>query len=197
VAADDFTVRITFKAAKPYPYDVFGRRYHATVLQRAQFKDCLGDKAPTCTGQNFGPSRGGPLHGEGISAPMTWPSEWPTPTTATRRSRHCATLTLKGGGDAGGGRPGVMETGEFDYAWNLQLAHRTCWRAMAKGGKGEDRAPPSDRWSKRIELNLTEVPVRRSMASSRSTAKHPHPFLSRHPGHAKRCPWRSTGNTAG
>jgi len=52
VAVDPLTVRITFKAAKPYPYDVFNGAT-TPILQRNQFKDCLGDKAPTCTQQNF------------------------------------------------------------------------------------------------------------------------------------------------
>ena len=33
-----------------------------------------------------------------------------------------ATVTFKGGGDATAAGRAVMETGEFDYAWNLQLA---------------------------------------------------------------------------
>jgi peptide/nickel transport system substrate-binding protein len=52
---DPNTVRITFKAAKPYPYDVFGGA-STPILQRAQFKDCLGDKAPSCSKENFNPS---------------------------------------------------------------------------------------------------------------------------------------------
>ena len=33
-----------------------------------------------------------------------------------------AKVTFKGGGDAAAAGRSVMETGEFDYAWNLQLA---------------------------------------------------------------------------
>ena len=33
-----------------------------------------------------------------------------------------ATVTFKGGGDASAAGRSVLETEEFDYAWNLQLA---------------------------------------------------------------------------
>jgi peptide/nickel transport system substrate-binding protein len=46
-----------------------------------------------------------------------------------------ATLTFKGGGDAAAAGRAVMETGEFDYAWNLQLAPEVIAK-MAEGGKG-------------------------------------------------------------
>jgi peptide/nickel transport system substrate-binding protein len=46
-----------------------------------------------------------------------------------------ATLTFKGGGDAAAAGRAVMETGEFDYAWNLQLAPDVIAK-MAEGGKG-------------------------------------------------------------
>ena len=47
-AVDANTIRINFKAAAPYPYSVFGGA-STPILQKAQFQDCLGDKAPSCT----------------------------------------------------------------------------------------------------------------------------------------------------
>jgi peptide/nickel transport system substrate-binding protein len=44
-------------------------------------------------------------------------------------------VTFKGGGDAAAAGRAVMETGEFDYAWNLQLAPDVIAK-MAEGGKG-------------------------------------------------------------
>ena len=46
-----------------------------------------------------------------------------------------ATLTFKGGGDATAAGRAVLETGEFDYASNLQLAPDVLAQ-MAEGGKG-------------------------------------------------------------
>ena len=45
-----------------------------------------------------------------------------------------ATLTFKGGGDASGAGRSVLETGEFDYAWNLQLAPEVIaiWKKLVK-----------------------------------------------------------------
>ena len=83
-AVDAHTVRITFKKAKPYPYDVFGGST-TPILQRAQFKGCLGDKAPTCGAQNFGPIGTGPFTVKDFR-PTTWCRWSPTPTTATPTS---------------------------------------------------------------------------------------------------------------
>ncbi len=54
-AVDPTTVKVTFTAAKPYPYTAFVGSL-SPIIQKAQFKDCLGIKAPECTSANFGPS---------------------------------------------------------------------------------------------------------------------------------------------
>lgn len=86
-----------------------------------------------------------------------------------------ATLTFKGGGDATAAGRAVMETGEFDYAWNLQLAPEVISK-MAAAGKG---TPVSAFGTlvERIEINLTD-PSPSLPEGERATAKHPHPFLS-------------------
>jgi len=67
-----------------------------------------------------------------------------------------------------------METGEFDYAWNLQLAPDVLAR-MGRGGKGKTVAAFGT-LVERIEINLTDPSPRHGDA--RSTTKHPHPFLT-------------------
>ena len=86
-----------------------------------------------------------------------------------------ATLTFKGGGDASGAGRAVMQTGEYDYAWNLQLAPEVLAQ-MAEGGKGK----PSSGFGalvERLEMNLTN-PSSTLDADTRATRKAPHPFLS-------------------
>ena len=86
-----------------------------------------------------------------------------------------ATMTLKGGGDAAAAGRAVLETGEFDYAWNLQLAPEVI-EEMAKGGKG---TPVSGFGTlvERIEMNMTD-PSSDLPEGERATEKHPHPILS-------------------
>lgn len=172
VAVDPTTVRITFKAAKPYPYDVFGGAT-TPILQRAQFKDCLGDKAPSCSKENFNPVGTGPFMVKEFR-PNDVIQYVANPNYRDPAKPAFATLTLKGGGDAAAAGRAVMETGEFDYAWNLQLAPDVLVR-MGRGGKGKTVAAFGT-LVERIEINLTDPSPKHGDA--RSTTKHPHPFLT-------------------
>ena len=86
-----------------------------------------------------------------------------------------ATATLKGGGDAAAAARAVLETGEFDYAWNLQV-DPTILAGMEAAGKGKViRAFGTQ--VERIEMNLTD-PSPDLAEGERATAAHPHPFLT-------------------
>ena len=172
VAVDPLTVRITFKAAKPYPYDVFNGAT-TPILQRNQFKDCLGDKAPTCTQQNFNPIGTGPFMVREFR-PNDVIQLVANPNYRDPARPSFATMTIKGGGDAAAAGRAVMETGEFDYAWNLQLAPDVLGR-MARGGKGKV-VSSFGTLVERIEINLTDPNPRHG--ELRSTTRHPHPFLT-------------------
>ncbi|MEM7670775.1 MAG: ABC transporter substrate-binding protein, partial [Pseudomonadota bacterium] len=58
-AIDDLTVKITFSVAKPFPYGPFVGG-ESPIIQKAQFENCMGAKAPECTEENFGPHGTGP-----------------------------------------------------------------------------------------------------------------------------------------
>ena len=45
------------------------------------------------------------------------------------------TLEMKGGGDAASAARAVLQTGEFDYAWNMQVEDDIL-RRLEQGGKG-------------------------------------------------------------
>ena len=48
---DDLTVKVTFDQPKPNPYGPF-MGAQSPIIQAAQFADCMGAKAPECTGAN-------------------------------------------------------------------------------------------------------------------------------------------------
>ena len=171
-AVDANTIRINFKTAAPYPYSVFGGA-GTPILQKAQFQDCLGDKAPSCTKQNFGPVGTGPFMVKDFR-PNDVVQMVANPNFREPAKPAFATLTLKGGGDAAAAGRAVMETGEFDYAWNLQLAPDVLAK-MAKGGKGKTVAAFGT-LVERIEMNLTDPSPKHGDA--RATTKHPHPYLT-------------------
>jgi peptide/nickel transport system substrate-binding protein len=172
VAVDPLTVRINFKTPKPYPYDVLNG-FTTPILQKAQFKDCLGDKAPSCTQQNFNPIGTGPFMVKEFR-PNDVIQMVANPHFRDPKKPAFATLTLKGGGDAAAAGRAVLETGEFDYAWNMQLAPDVLAK-MVKGGKGKT-VSSFGTLVERIEMNLTDPSAKHG--EWRSTTKHPHPFLT-------------------
>jgi peptide/nickel transport system substrate-binding protein len=172
-AVDDLTVKVTFSEPKPNPYGPFVGG-QSPILQRAQFAECLGTRASECTEANFNPIGTGPFKVVEFRTNDVVQLE-ANPNFRDPAKPRFATMTLKGGGDAAAAGRAVLETGEFDYAWNLQLAPDVL-QGMAAAGKG---TPVSAFGTlvERIEVNLTD-PSPSLPEGERSTTMHPHPILS-------------------
>jgi len=171
-ALDDMTVKVTFENPMPFPYGPFVGG-ESPIIQKAQFENCMGAKAPECTAENFGPIGTGPFVVTDFRPndviQMVANDNYRDPAKPA-----FASLTFKGGGDATAAGRAVMETGEFDYAWNLQLAPDVIAR-MEQVGKGTPVAGFGP-LVERIMLNQTN-PSPDLDANTRSTAAAPHPFL--------------------
>lgn len=133
-AVDSHTVKITYSVAKPFPYGPFVGA-EVPVIQKAQFAECLGTKSPECTEQNFGPHGTGPFRVTEFKANDVITME-ANPHYRDPTKPAFATVLFKGGGDAASAARSVLETGEFDYAWNLQIEPEIL-NQMASAGKGE------------------------------------------------------------
>jgi peptide/nickel transport system substrate-binding protein len=170
---DDLTVKVSFAEAMPNPYGPF-MGGQSPIIQKAQFENCMGAKAPECTDANFGPIGTGPFRVTEFRTNDVIQME-ANPNYRDPAKPAFATVTFKGGGDATAAGRAVLETGEFDYAWNLQLAPDVI-NKMAEAGVG---TPISAFGSlvERIEMNLTN-PSSSLPEGERSTVAHPHPFLS-------------------
>ncbi len=172
-AVDDLTVKVTFNQPKPNPYGPFVGG-QSPIIQAAQFADCLGAKAPECTEANYNPIGTGPFTVADFKPNDVIQYE------ANENYREegkpaFAKVTLKGGGDANSAGRAVLETGEFDYAWNLQLAPDVIAKMEAAGyGKAINGFGPL---LERIEMNLTN-PSPDLPPETRSTVAEPHPILS-------------------
>lgn len=172
-AIDDLTVKITFKAPTPVPYGPFTGG-QGPVIQKAQFANCLGAAAPGCTDANFYPIGTGPFRVVDFRPNDVIQME-ANPNYRDPAKPAFATVTFKGGGDAAAAGRAVLETGEFDYAWNLQLAPSVI-EGMVAAGKGQ-AISAFGTLVERIETNLTN-PSPDLAEGERSTLQHPHPFLS-------------------
>ncbi|MEH6522239.1 peptide ABC transporter substrate-binding protein [Sulfitobacter sp.] len=172
-AIDELTVKVTFDAPKPNPYGPFVGG-ESPIIQAAQFAECLGAKAPECTEANFNPIGTGPF-----KVVEFRPNDVIT-MEANENYRDpskpaFATMTFKGGGDAAAAGRAVLETGEYDYAWNLQLAPDVIAK-MEEAGKGVAIAGFGP-LVERLEMNLTN-PSPDLPPETRATVAEPHPFLS-------------------
>ena len=170
---DAQTVVVTFEAPKPYPYQPFTGAT-APILQKAQFAACLGAAAASCTDPNTKPIGTGPFVVTDFKVNDV------VILAANDKFRDAAkpafaTVTVKGGGDALAAASAVMETGEFDYAWNTQINPEQQTQ-MEAGGKGKF-VNAFGTLVERIEMNMTD-PSPALPEGERATTKHPHPILS-------------------
>ena len=172
-AVDDRTIRISFAEATPFPYTAFVGS-ESPVLQAAQFADCLGARAPECTDANFGPIGTGPFVVDEFR-PNDVIELSANPNFRFPDRPHFATVTFKGGGDATSAARSVCETGEFDYAWNLQMD-----TTILAGMEAQGRCVVMTSFGtsvERIEINQTNPDA--ALGDTRSTAEGgAHPFLT-------------------
>jgi peptide/nickel transport system substrate-binding protein len=175
-AVDERTIKITFSVPKPYPYGPFVGA-ESPIIQKAQFQDCMGARAQECTEQNFGPVGTGPYVVTefrandvviyGINENYRDPN------------KPCfSEVVFKGGGDAASAARAVLETGEVDYAWNVQVEPQIL-NQMALAGKGKVVSAYST-GVERIMINFTNpdpaLGEKRSVWSPDDP--NPHPFLT-------------------
>jgi peptide/nickel transport system substrate-binding protein len=85
-----------------------------------------------------------------------------------------STVLLKGGGDAASAARAVLETGEYDYAWNLQVEPAVL-QPMLAAGKG-DLVVPQGTNVERIHINFSDP--NKEVDGQRSEKNTPNPVLS-------------------
>ncbi len=83
-------------------------------------------------------------------------------------------VEMKGGGDAVSAARAVIQTGEFDYAWNMQVEDEILKR-LEQGGKGKADIVTGGN-IEHIQLNQTDP--WKEVDGERSSIKTKHPFLT-------------------
>ena len=174
-AVDAHTVRIDFDVPMPFPYAPFVGSI-VPVLQKRQFEQCTGARAPECTDENFAPIGTGPFKVDDFR-----PNDV-VRYVVNERYRNpgqpaFSSVLMKGGGDAVSAARAVLVTGEFDYGWNLQVEPEIL-ADMEKSGKGEV-VTAFGTLVERLVVNMTNPDS--ALGDARSTYQdgaNPHPFLS-------------------
>ena len=172
-AVDERTFTISFAEPKPFPYTALVGA-ESPLLQKAQFEDCMGARAPECTEENFGPIGTGPFTVQEFR-PNDVVLYEANPNYRDPAKPAFQTVLFKGGGDAASAARSVLETGEFDYAWNLQVEPEILTQMEAAGnGKIVVAFGTS---VERLHLNQTNPDP--ALGDLRSTVEGgPHPFLT-------------------
>ena len=172
-AVDEHTVRITFEAPTPYPYVAFVST-GAPIISGAQFADCVGVAAANCEA-NTAPLGTGPYRITSFTVDQE---------AIYERNPHYRgekpyfdRVVLKGGGDAVSAAKAVLEAGEADYAWNLQVEPDVL-AAFEASGQGTIVSAFAD-LVERIVINHTNPdPALGDNRSEYLDGQNPHPFLS-------------------
>lgn len=168
---DDYTIKVIFKQPQPFWADAFVG-VAGMIIPKHLFADYKGAKsreAPT----NLKPVGTGPYKfvdfkpGDIVTAERN-------PDYHIANRPHFDTLEVKGGGDAVSAARAVLQTGEFDYAWNMQVEDEVLKR-METGGRGKISAVPSGN-IEFITLNTTDPWT--EVDGERSSVKTKHPTLS-------------------
>jgi peptide/nickel transport system substrate-binding protein len=181
-ALDDLTVRVNFSVPKPFPYGPYVGQQNGAIIQMAQFEDCQGAAAQECTEENFGPIGTGPFKVVEFRANDVVTYE-ANELYRDPNKPFFAEAIFKGGGDAASAARAVLETGEADYAWNLQVEPEIL-RAMEAAGRGKIVTGFGNA-VERLMINFTNPDP--ALGDDRSVyndgdgdnvADNPHPFLS-------------------
>jgi peptide/nickel transport system substrate-binding protein len=171
VKVDDHTIRVEFKQATPFWADAFVG-VAGMILPKHLFEAYKGDKsrdAPT----NLAPVGTGPYMFVGFK-PGDLVQGKLNPDYHEPNRPYFDTIELKGGGDAVSAARAVLQTGEYDYGWNIQVEDEILKRLEASG-KGHIAIVASGN-IEHIQLNNADP--WHEVDGERSSVKSKHPFLT-------------------
>ena len=168
---DDFTVKIVFPKPTPFWADAFVGT-QGMIIPKHLFADFIGAKsrdAPT----NLKPVGTGPYlfkdfkPGDVVTGVIN-------PDYHQANKPHFDSIEMKGGGDAVSAARAVLQTGEYDFAWNMQVEDEILLR-LEKGGKGKVIVSPGG-GIEHIQLNNTDP--NKEIDGEKSSMKSKHPSLT-------------------
>ncbi len=168
---DDHTIRVEFKKPTPFWADAFVG-VNGMIIPKHLFEPYKGAKsreapanlAPVGTGAylfvDFKP-------GDLVQGKLN-------PNYHMPNRPYFDTIEMKGGGDAVSAARAVLQTGEYDFAWNMQVEDEILKRLEASG-KGRVEILPGGS-IEHIQLNNTDP--WHDVDGERSSIKSKHPYLT-------------------
>lgn len=172
-AKDPATVVVTYEKTQPFYYQ-WGVGGGTHILQKKQFEACVGEKAKNCPA-NLAPIGTGPYKlkefkpGDVVLYEINENFRDPN-------KPFFKTVTFKGGGDAASAARAAFQTGDVDYAWNLQVE-----AAVLNGLKnaGDAKANLVTVYGSSVErILVNRANPAASLGENRSEPDTQHPFFS-------------------
>ena len=168
---DSHTIKVSFTKPTPFWADVFvGVR--GMIIPKHLFEPFKGAKSREAPA-NLKPVGTGPYKfadfkpGDMVRGDLN-------PTYHMPNRPFFDTIEMKGGGDAVSAARAVIQTGEFDYAWNMQVEDEILKR-MEQGGKGKADIVAGGN-IEHIQCNFTDP--WKEVDGERASIKTTHPVLS-------------------
>lgn len=171
IKLDDYTIKVEFK--KPTPF--WANAFVATagmILPKHAFEPYAGAKSREAPA-NLKPIGTGPYSyvsfnpGDSVQGKIN-------PDYHLPNRPYFDSIELKGGGDAVSAARAVLQTGEYDFAWNMQVEDAILKR-LAAAGKGRVFITASGN-IEHIGVNNTDPWT--TVDDQRSSLKTKHPFLT-------------------
>ena len=171
VKVDDYTIKVEFPKPTPFWADAFVGQFGMMIPKHlfepykgARSREAPANLAPVGTGPyafvDFKP--GDVVHGKN------------NPNYHLENRPYFDSIEMKGGGDAVSAARAVLQTGEYDFAWNLQVEDEILKRLEASG-KGRVMVTPAGS-IEHIQLNNTDP--WHEVDGERSSLKSQHPYLT-------------------
>jgi peptide/nickel transport system substrate-binding protein len=168
---DQYTVVVKFPQPTPFWADTFVAAA-GCIIPKHLFADYMGAKsreAPT----NLKPVGTGPYMFKDFK-PGDLVAGVINPNYHKENRPYFDAIEMKGGGDAVSAARAVLQTGEYDFGWNMQVEDEILQR-LEKGGKGRVVFSQGG-GSEHIQLNTTDPWT--EVDGERSSIKTKHPTLS-------------------
>jgi len=168
---NDYAVKVVFKQPTPFWFEAFCGQNRALIPKHlfAAYKGDKSREAPT----NLKPVGTGPYRfvdfkpGDDVRGEIN-------PGYHVPNRPFFDTFEMKGGGDAASAARGVLQTAEYDFAWNIQVEDDIL-RRFEQGGKGRAEIYSTGN-IEHIQCNFTDP--WREVDGERSSVKTTHPLLA-------------------
>jgi peptide/nickel transport system substrate-binding protein len=170
-AVDPLTVRLTFKQPTGGWFVPF-LGYNGTIVPKHVLANYVGTAARDAP-YNLKAFGTGPYLIQDFN-PGDLVTLTPNPNYREPNKPFFSQVSIKGGGDATSAGRAVLQTGEYDYAWNLQVESQVL-NQLLQGGKG-DLVLAAGGGVEQIFFNMADPNT--EVDGERASPKSTHPFLT-------------------